>query len=209
MAQQIQLRNDTAANWTSANPTPAAGEFCIETDTSKYKIGDGTTAWTSLGYSSLPSTAVTTDGTQTLTNKTLTAPAINSANFIASTEKINLVASAATGTINYDVLTASVWHYTTNATGNATLNFRGNSGTTMNTLLATGQSLSVVWIQTNGTTAYYPSAFQVDGTSVTPKWATGTAPTAGNASANDVYSFTIVKTASATYTVYASVTKFA
>jgi len=55
MAVQIQLRRDTAANWTSADPTLAAGEFAIETDTDKYKIGDGSTAWTSLSYSSLPS----------------------------------------------------------------------------------------------------------------------------------------------------------
>ncbi len=55
MAVQIQLRRDTASNWTSADPTLAAGEFAIETDTDKYKIGDGSTAWTSLGYSSLPS----------------------------------------------------------------------------------------------------------------------------------------------------------
>ncbi len=62
MAIQIQLRRGTAAAWTSANPTLAAGELVIETDTDKYKIGDGTTAWTSLGYSSLPSTAITTGG---------------------------------------------------------------------------------------------------------------------------------------------------
>ncbi len=58
MAIQIQLRRGTAAAWTSANPTLAAGELVIETDTDKYKIGDGSTAWTSLGYSSLPSTAI-------------------------------------------------------------------------------------------------------------------------------------------------------
>ena len=62
MAIQIQLRRGTAAAWTSANPTLAAGELVIETDTDKYKIGDGSTAWTSLGYSSLPSTAITTGG---------------------------------------------------------------------------------------------------------------------------------------------------
>jgi hypothetical protein len=59
MAVQIQLRNDTAANWTSANPTLAQGEMGIETDTDYYKIGDGSTAWNSLGYSSFPSNAVT------------------------------------------------------------------------------------------------------------------------------------------------------
>ena len=59
MAVQIQIRRGTAAAWTSANPTLAAGEFAMETDTDKYKFGDGSTAWTSLGYSSLPSTAIT------------------------------------------------------------------------------------------------------------------------------------------------------
>ncbi len=55
MAVIIQLRRDTAANWTANNPTPANGELCLETDTTFYKIGDGVTAWTSLAYSSLPS----------------------------------------------------------------------------------------------------------------------------------------------------------
>ena len=55
MAVQIQMRRDTAANWTSAAPTLAAGEWGLETDTLKFKIGDGTTAWASLAYSSLPS----------------------------------------------------------------------------------------------------------------------------------------------------------
>ena len=67
MAVQIQLRRDTAANWTTNDPTLAAGEFAIETDTDKYKIGDGSTAWTSLDYSSLPSGAVTTAGGVTIT----------------------------------------------------------------------------------------------------------------------------------------------
>ena len=67
MAVQIQLRRDTASNWTSANPTLAAGEFAVETDTDKYKIGDGSTAWPSLGYSSLPSNAITTAGGVTIT----------------------------------------------------------------------------------------------------------------------------------------------
>ena len=50
MADQIQLRRDTAANWTSANPTLAQGEIGIETDTLKIKVGDGSTAWSSLSY---------------------------------------------------------------------------------------------------------------------------------------------------------------
>jgi len=66
MAVQIQLRRGTASAWTVANPTLAVGEFAVETDTDKYKIGDGSTAWTSLSYSSLPSGAVTTAGGVTI-----------------------------------------------------------------------------------------------------------------------------------------------
>lgn len=50
MASQIQLRRDTAANWTSSNPTLAQGEIGFEADTNQFKIGDGTTAWSSLSY---------------------------------------------------------------------------------------------------------------------------------------------------------------
>jgi len=56
MAVQIQLRRDTAANWTSANPTLALGEFGMETDTMLYKIGDGATAWNSQSYAELAGT---------------------------------------------------------------------------------------------------------------------------------------------------------
>ena len=67
----IQLRRDTAANWTSTNPTLASGEMGFETDTGKFKIGTGSTAWTSLSYASseatIPSNTVTSamivDGT--------------------------------------------------------------------------------------------------------------------------------------------------
>jgi len=61
MAVTIQLRRDTAANWTSANPVLAQGELGLETDTSRYKIGNGSSAWSSLSYSSLPSNAIDTN----------------------------------------------------------------------------------------------------------------------------------------------------
>ena len=167
---------------------------------------------TNTGTITLPTSTDTLVGratTDTLTNKTLTSPVINGGSVTALLESANTVASAATGTINFDVITSSVWYYTTSASANFTLNFRGNSGTTLNTLLANNQAVTCVFINTNGATPYYASAITIDGTSVTPKWQTGTAPTAGNASALDVYSYTIYKTASATYTILASQTKFA
>jgi hypothetical protein len=75
--------------------------------------------------------------------------------------------------------------------------------------MATNDSISCTLIVTNSTTAYYASAFTIDGVSVTPKWQGGSAPTSGDVSALDSYTFVIIKTASATYTVLASVTKFA
>jgi hypothetical protein len=58
MAVQIQIRRDEAANWTSEDPTLAQGEFGYETDTGEFKIGDGSTAWTALGYAAIGSEAV-------------------------------------------------------------------------------------------------------------------------------------------------------
>jgi len=160
---------------------------------------------------------VSDTGTQTITNKTLTSPTVNTATIAGGTltdsvirgleEDINVVAAAATGTINFEFTTASIWYYTTNATANHTLNFRYSSSVSLNTALAVGDSITAVWLNTNGATAYYPSAFQIDGNSVTPK--VPAAITAGNASSIDAYSFTIIKTASATFTVLETQTKFA
>jgi hypothetical protein len=124
-------------------------------------------------------------------------------------ETTTVSATAATGTINYDVLTQAVLYYTSNASGNWTLNLRGSSGTSLNTVMSTGQSLTIAFLVTNGATAYYQSALQVDGSSVTPKWQGGTAPSAGNASSIDAYVITVIKTGSATFTALASQTKFA
>jgi hypothetical protein len=126
-------------------------------------------------------------------------------------EVATISATAATGTINYDITTQSVLYYTSNASGNFTVNLRASSGTTLNTALATGQSVTVVFLVTNGGTAYYNTTVQVDGTTsgVTTRWQGGTAPTAGNASSVDIYSYTVVKTAASTYSVFASQTRFA
>lgn len=154
-------------------------------------------------------TLATLAGTETLTNKTLTSPTIT--NQLATTirETITVSATASTGTIQYDASTQAVLYYTTNATGNFTLNFRGTSGISLNTLMSTGESLSVTFLSTQGATAYYNSAVTIDGSSVTPKYQGGTAWTAGNASSIDSYTFVIIKTGSAAFTVLTSQTKFA
>jgi hypothetical protein len=123
-------------------------------------------------------------------------------------ETTTVSATAATGTINYDVITQGVLYYTTSASANWTVNFRGNGSTSLNTLMAVGETRTVTFLVTQGGTAYYNNAVTVDGSSVTPKWQGGTAPTAGNTSGIDVYTYSIIKTASATFTVLASQTQF-
>lgn len=163
----------------------------------------------SSGTNTFPSSLATLTGTQTLTNKTLTTPVVNNARLKSPEELTSVSATAATGTINFDANTQSDVFYTTNASANWTLNVRGDSSTTLSSMLAVGDSITVTFKVTNGTTAYYQTAFQIDGSAVTPKWQGGLAPTGGNASSIDVYTFNIVKTAATpTYTVFASQTKF-
>ena len=182
-----------------------------------------------------PTNVLTASSTATLTNKTIafgsntltnvlsdnTAQTVTGTKTFAGTssalaavltdtaEVCTVSATAATGTINYDVTTQSVLYYTSNASANWTVNFRGSSGTSLNTLMSTGQSLTVAFFVTQGATAYYNNAVQVDGNSVTPKYQGGTAWSAGNASSIDAYTYTIVKTGNAAFTVFAAQTRFA
>jgi len=127
----------------------------------------------------------------------------------ATLEGATLVGTGFAG-YTFDATTnGAIQYITASATASGTVNIRSTSSVAINTLLAIGQSLTIVLAITNGATAYYPNAWQIDGTGVTPKWSGGTAPTAGNASAIDIYTLNIIKTASATYTVLASQTKFA
>ena len=158
-----------------------------------------TVSATELGYLDGVTSAVQTqiDTKASSTTPTLTGPIV-----ISPEERTTVSATAATGTVNFDASTQGVLYYTTNASGNWTLNVRGTSSTTLDSILAVGDAITVSFLVTNGSTAYYQTAFTIDGTSVTPKYSGGTAPASGNASAIDVYTYTIVKTASATYTVF-------
>jgi hypothetical protein len=141
-----------------------------------------------------------------LTGANLVSPVLQSPE-----EVITVSATAATGTINVDLATSGIHYYTANAAADWTFNFRGNSSTTLNSILNVGGTITAAFMITNGSTAYKPGAtpVQIDGVTITPKWSGGTAPASGNANSIDVYTFTIIKTASATYTVLAAQTKFA
>ena len=154
-----------------------------------------------------PGTATTFTATQTF-NGTSSTAAIREINII---EPASVTAVAPTATTNFYINTGSVQYITANNANNWTLNFAFSAGTTLNAAMTTNDSISCTLITTNSTTAYYLSAITVDGTSsgVTVEWQGGTAPTSGNASSLDSYTFVIIKTGSAVYTILAAQTRFA
>lgn len=133
----------------------------------------------------------------------------NTTVFFQATELWNQQTVAPAQTINFDVLSGSIYYYALFPNGNWTVNVRGNANTTFNSVLPIGQSMSITIAMTQGASAYYPNGFTIDGVSVTPKWQNGTAPTSGDTNSINMYQYTIFKSAINTYTVLAGVTKFA
>jgi len=134
---------------------------------------------------------------------------LGAAKIIQTAEKVTTSATAATGTINFDVITQAVLNFTSDASGNFTVNFRGDGSNTLNSIMDTGESLTMAFIVKNGSSAYYNNAVTVDGSSITPEWQGGAAPTAGNANSLDVYTYTFIKTGDAAFTALAAQTQFA
>lgn len=161
------------------------------------------------------------DDFATLTNKTLTAPALDRSLIAVAREKwtvsasaISVSAATAVGLNPYTAGTAA-WIYTGNATNTWVPNF-GHANLTdqtasINTWLTVGQSLTVSVAAYISNSAAFASQLKIDGqTAFTPNWQGALAPTSGNASSYDVYTYTIIKTAGTpTYVVYAARTRFA
>lgn len=209
------IANGTITSAMIANGTIATADIAANAITAT-EIADSTITNAKLANTSVTigSTAISLGGSNT-TIAGLTS--LTSANANISTalttkaviEPISVSATASTGTINIDFLSNPGVYYTTNASANWTLNVRGNSSTTLNSVLAIGDMASVTFLAQQGSTAYYANVIQVDGSTISPKWQGGTAPSSGNASSIDGYSLTVLKTANATFTVFASQTKFA
>ena len=145
----------------------------------------------------------------TLTPKGLGRVTLGAAKIQQVAEKVTTEATAATGTVNYDVITQAVWNFTTAAAANWTLNIRGDGSNSLDDIMDTGESITVAHLVLQGVTPYYNNAVTIDSSSITPEWQGGSAPSGGNASSIDVYSYTIIKTGSATFTALASQTQFA
>lgn len=210
-SQSIRVNSGGTA-WEAYTPSTGTGDVSGPASAVSGNIAtfDGTTGKLIQDSALAVTNTATLNTAQTFTAlKTFSGSTSVAATKLTNAKEVTTIsATAANGTIDYDVTTQSVLYYTSNASANWTVNFRGSSGTSLDTLMSTGESMTVAFLVTQGATAYYNSAVQVDGSSVTPKWQGGTAPTAGNASGVDAYTYTIVKTGSATFTVFAAQTQF-
>lgn len=202
--QAIMVYSGTGARGTGIL-SPSEGMFVYLTDSDNLTYYNGST-W--LTYpQSLSGVTLTTP---ILTNPTITNGTATLTTMVAPEEVVNITANNPSGTVTLDAGTVGITYWSGTATGNWTLNFRSSSTATLNSLLSVGQSITHTFISTQGTpTAFYISGIQIDGTATTVKYQTGAAPSAGNASANDTYTYTIIKTATTpTYLVLGSQVRF-
>ena len=186
-ANSVALGTDTTGNYMS-DVTAGTGVSVVHTP------GEGSSATIAIGQSVATNAEVLFSGIKTT----------------SVIEPLTILATAATGTVAIDAANGTTY-YTSNASANFVPNLRWNSSTTLDSKLAVGEMTTLSWMVTNGGTAYYPTSVQVNGTTsgVTTRWQGGTAPSSGNTNSVDMYTFTVVKTAAATFSVFAAQTRFA
>lgn len=123
-------------------------------------------------------------------------------------EQANLTSTAASGNVVLNLLEKGVVFFTSNTTGNVTVNLRANASTALNNMMANGDVSSVSLMLSQGATAYFVNGVQIDGVPRSVRWQSNTTPTAGNANSIDLYSFTVIKTDSNAYTILGGQTQF-
>jgi len=207
LSGSVTLTDLGSANLTA---TIAANSVALGTDTTGNYLADvsqgtGVTVTHTPGEGSTATIAI---GQSVATNAEVTFAGIKTTSVI---EPLTISATAATGTVAIDAANGTTY-YTTNASANWTVNLRWSSSTTLDSKLSTGEMTTTSFLARQGGTAYYPTSIQVNGTTsgVTTRWQGSTgAPTSGNANSTDMYTFTVVKTGSATFDVFAAQTRFA
>jgi hypothetical protein len=166
--------------------------------------GSGTYAAWNIGQAMSPTLANTYQGRQTFYG----TASNEGAAFTNVAELAVINAASLNGATNFYAASGAVQMYTLAATGNFTVAFKFSASVNMDSVMAVGDSLSLVLLATQGATAYYATAFTIDGNAVIPQWLGANSPTFGNASSTDAYTFTIIKTAAATFTVLASLAQY-
>lgn len=217
MPRIIQFRRGTTTGLASV--LGAAGEIFVDTSLVTAVVHDGvTTGGVTLARnadlqavsSNLNTVSSNILVAHTYTTKQTFAGSTTSfgSTFYAGTEVLTVTSAVATGIVNFDLTTQGILYTTANAGAAWIVNFRANSTTSLNSIMSISESISAIYMVTQGTTAYFNTSVTIDGTAVTPRWQGGAAPTVGNTSSIDIYAYTIIKTASSTYTVLASQTQF-
>jgi hypothetical protein len=187
----------TAAGVTAFLPNGTSGQILTSQ-------GASAPIWSSIAGGISLSGNNTWTGIQTFIGTTST----KAMQVLGAAETVNIVAGSPSSTTNILLNSGGVHYYTVNATVNWVTNLTYSGSTSLNTVMSVGDSMTVAVLTSQGSVAYYNSSILVDGNAVTPKWQGGSAPVAGNTSGIDVYTYTIIKTASATFTVLASQTQF-
>jgi hypothetical protein len=215
---QFNLQNQTIMYFANAAARDAAltvgtvqeGMFAYLADTNSTVFYDGA-AWQGFGTGDV--TGLTAGNGITILSPTGPVPTVSvsdNATLVSPIEQGLFSATAANGAINIDAMVAGVNIRTSNATANYQLNIRGDAVTTLDSIMVTGESLTITFESPNGGTAYYATAVTIDGSApASIKWLGGSAPSSGNINSTDVYMLQIRKTAAATFTCIASQSKFA
>jgi len=167
---------------------------------------------TNAAASGTPNISATGDDTNidlNLTAKGLGRVTFNGTGKIQSLAEKVTVSGSFDSDVDFDTQTQGVVLSTAAATANFTVNLRGSGSASLDSTMDVGESVTVAYISKQNATAYYNTTVKVDGTGVTPVWQGGSAPTSGNVSSNDVYTYTAIKTAGSTFTVLAAQTQFA
>ena len=217
MTRIVQFRRGTTSGLSTTLGAP--GELFVDTSLVTVVVHDGVTTGgvtlsrasdVNIVSSNLATVSSNILAAHTYTTKQTFAGSTTSfgSTFYAGTEILTVTSAVATGIINFDLTTQGILYTTANAGAAWIVNFRANSTTSLNSIMSISESISAIYMVTQGATAYFNTSVTIDGTAVTPRWQGGTAPTAGNTSSIDVYAYTIIKTASSTYTVLASQTQF-
>jgi hypothetical protein len=189
-AQTVDLGDDDQIRLGDAN------DFTLE--------WDGTNAL----VNALGTTKIQSSGSDQMTVGAAGVSILNTMNIAETIEQVDIDTSTS-ATLNFDFKTSAVKLLSNAQTANRTINFRASSGASLDSIMSVGESMTCAVLATQGATPYYLSSYQIDGSGVSVQWSGGSAPTGGNASSTDIYSFTIIKTGAATFTVLGSQTQYA